>query len=63
MAKSGVGKTIREMKEYMRTSMIVGMLLGSAFSLMAAKIESEFENRPESARPGTNRFRLEATLP
>jgi hypothetical protein len=51
------------MKKYMRTSIIVGMLLGSAFSLMAAMIESEFENPPESARPGTNRFRPEATLP
>lgn len=25
--------------------------------------QEEFKNPPESVRPGTNRFRLEATLP
>ncbi len=34
-------------------SLIVGILLGSAFSLMAQKLESEFKNPPESARPHT----------
>jgi len=41
MAKSGAGKTIRGMKKYMRTSIIVGMLLGGGL-----RAESSDHSRP-----------------
>ncbi len=62
MAKSGVGNNEgnEKISAYIDDCWNVA---GVGIFVVAAKIESEFENRPESARPGTNRFRLEATLP